>query len=218
MTLPLQKTLTLSLAAAQATGICLSQAGSAGTALTINGSLASSGVATMDTARRIIITSAGNDQNCTFTIVGTDYYGRAATSTVQGANAGAAQSSKDFLTVTSVTPSIATAANVTVGTNGVASTPPHVLDTVTNPANVSIAGIVISGSATYSIEQSYDDLAPSWDFTNNPPTWFPTGVANQGVNASASLNSPANMIRLTILSGTGQVQARIIQNFRAGAF
>ena len=217
MTLPLQKTLTLSLAAAQSTGICLAQSGTAATALTINGALASSGVATMDTARRVIITSAGNDQNCVFTVVGTDYFGRACTSTVQGVNNGAAQSTKDFLTVTSVTPSINTASTVTVGTSTVGSTPPHVLDTVTNPPNVSIANIV-TGAVTYSIEECYDDLAPSWDVTNNTPVWFQTGMSNQAANSTGSLNAGVNMVRLTILTGTGQVQTRIIQNFIAGHF
>ena len=76
------------LAAAAATGIALSQSGTAGTALTLNGSLVTSGVANLGSiARRVIVTSAGNDSTNTFTIVGTDRYGRTQTEVLTGANA-----------------------------------------------------------------------------------------------------------------------------------
>src|SRR5581483_6712603 len=85
-------------AAGVANGIAQSQAGTAGTALTLNGSLVTSGIAYLDAsnktptvatpnaARRVIVTSAGNDSGITFAIVGTDRYGNALSETLAGTN------------------------------------------------------------------------------------------------------------------------------------
>ena len=61
------------LAAADADGICASQTPLAAGALTINGALATGGVATIAVPARITITSAGNDSTNTFVVVGTDH-------------------------------------------------------------------------------------------------------------------------------------------------
>ena len=215
---PYQKTLTLSLIAAVANGVALSQAGTAATPLTINGSLATSSVATFDTARRVGITSAGNDTTNTFTIVGTDYYGRPQTEVLAGASLGTAQTVRDFLTVSSVTPTNNTAANVTVGTTNTGSTPPHVLDVFANPASISLAGIVTGSGVDYTAEQSYDDLSPNYNVNATPPTYFPTSLASQSGNASGVLTAPATLLRLTLNStGTGSVALRIVQASLAGA-
>lgn len=212
---PYQKTLTLSLIAAVANGVALSQAGTAATPLTINGSLATSSVATFDTARRVGITSAGNDTTNTFTIVGTDYYGRPQTEVLAGASGGTAQTLRDFLTVSSVTPTNNTAANVTVGTTTVGSTPPVVLDCLANPFLVSVANI-ITGTVNYNIEETFDDFSPAWNVNIATPTWFQTGMIDEIANSTGSLNAPATMIRLTINSGTGSVITRIIQSALLG--
>lgn len=88
----------------------------AAAALTINGTLASGGVATLLEARNVIITSGGNDSGITFAVVGTDIYGQALTETITGANVGVATGNKAFKTVTSVTPSGSAAGTVKVGT------------------------------------------------------------------------------------------------------
>lgn len=212
---PYQKTLTLSLVAAVANGVALSQAGTAATALTLNGSLVTGGVAKFDVPRRIGITSAGNDSAINFTIVGTNYSGNKQTEVLAGANIGTAQTVRDFATVTSITPSGNTAANITAGTTSVASTAPYVCDAIAI-AQISVANIV-SGVVNYTIEETFDDFSPNWDIYTVPPTWFATGMANETTNSTGTLNSPANMVRLTINSGTGSVTTRIIQAFRAGA-
>lgn len=107
-------------AVAVANGICQSQAGTAGVALTLNGSLVASGVATLDAnnnAKQVIVTSAGNDLGVVFAISGTiSPNGPSFTEQLTGANAGIAGSSNAFYTVTSVVPSGNTASTVTVGT------------------------------------------------------------------------------------------------------
>lgn len=215
MTLPYQRTLSLSLVAAAATGIALSQSGTAATPLTINGSLATGGVATFDVPRRVGITSAGNDSGITFTIVGTDYYGRTQTEVLKGANTTVAQTTHDFATVTSITPSGNTASTVTSGTTSVGSTQPMVIDSFANPTNISLAGIV-TGTVNYTVEECYDDLAPDWNVNANTPTWFATSITGASTNTTGTLTSPANLVRLTINSGTGAALVRVLQGFIAG--
>jgi hypothetical protein len=196
-------TLILTLANAVATGIAASQSGTANTGLLINGSLASGGVATMDVARRVIITSAGNDSSITFTIVGTDRYGRPQSETVTGANTPTVvQSVKDYLTVTSITPSGNTASTVTAGTNQVASTAPYIADYM---ANQPYAGCTLTGTLTWdaSVEIANDDLAPAWDVTNNPPTWTaPSAFSGKSSTVQGQVPGPFTMIRLTSVSFT----------------
>src|SRR5690349_9122021 len=110
--------LTKSLVAAAATGISTSQGPiTAGNKFTLNGSKVSGGVATFDSQRRVIITSAGNDSGITFTITGTNDDGNTISEVLTGANATAAVSGLDYLTVTSIVANGTTASTVTAGTN-----------------------------------------------------------------------------------------------------
>lgn len=217
---PYQKTISLSLTAATANGIAQSQSGTAGTALTLNGSLVSAGVAVLGTvARRVIITPAANESTNTFTIVGTDRYGRSQTEALAGvANPSIAQTAHDFLTVTSIEPTNNTAGTVTAGTNTVASSDAFICDALITTANYSCA-VVTSGTVNYSIQESYDDLGPDWDQANNTAVWFTDPTFNaQSSNMAGLLSGPFSMIRLTINSGTGTATARIITPMGTGPF
>ncbi|WP_022680641.1 filamentous hemagglutinin N-terminal domain-containing protein, partial [Sandarakinorhabdus limnophila] len=98
------------------TAVSASQAvADAGGAVTINGSAAASNVATSSTGNRIVITSAADDSARTFTVTGTDMFGRALTETITGANAAAASGSKYFATVTAVSAGAGAASTVAVG-------------------------------------------------------------------------------------------------------
>jgi hypothetical protein len=206
--------------AAAATGIATSQALTAGTKMTLNGSLVSGGVATLDTggaARRVIITPAGNETTNSFTIVGTDRYGRPQTEVLAGVNNPAvAQSTKDFKTVTSITPTNNGAGNASAGTNGVGSSAPMIADWNPNGNQIGCT-TVVTGTVNYTIEEARDDLAPAWDLTINNPTWVadPTFNALTAI-ASGNLPGPFTMIRVTINSGTGSVTAKIITPFIGG--
>lgn len=206
----------LILPAAVTNGIAQSQSGTAGTALTLNGSLVSGGVANLVIAQRVVIHSNGDDTAHTFSLVGTDRSGRAQSETLTGANAGNAISSKDYSTVTVVLPNNNTASTVFVGTNAYGSTAPYVVDSFINPANYGI-GILVTGTVTYVIEGSYDDLSPSWDLANNSPTWFSVIDGSAGTTQNGTITGPFTMLRLTITSGTGTVTARLIVPFIAGA-
>lgn len=213
-----QNLLTLSLAAAVANGIALSQSGTTATPLTLNGSLVTGGVAKFDVARRVIVTSAGNDSGITFTIVGTDRYGRQQTEVLTGGNGAAvAQTQHDFLTVSSITPSGGTASTVTAGTSVVGSTAPIVMDAYANPQGISVAAIVVSGTPTYTVEICYDDLAPAYDVNTNTPTWFAaSGFNAQTTNQFDTVTGPFNLLRLTNNLSSGQVNVKVIQPLGAG--
>lgn len=209
---------TLALVAAASTGIATSQSLGAAGNLTLNGSLVTGGVATFDVARRVGITSVGNDTGLTWTIAGTDRYGRAQSEALTGAGAGlTVQSLKDYLTVTKIAGSAATASTVTAGTTSVGSTAPYVVDTFVNPSNYGV-GFEITGTVTTGLEGAMIDLTPSWDLANNTVAWYSiTGATSVSSNQQSTITGPFTMIRLTNTSGTGTAKARLVVPFLAGA-
>lgn len=89
--------------AAVVTGaVCATQSAAAAGNLTINGTLASGGVATLDVPRAVTVTSTGDDSSVNITITGTDTYGETLVWTTTGPNAASTTSPKAFKTVTQV--------------------------------------------------------------------------------------------------------------------
>lgn len=116
----LTHTVTINLGApdtADADGVCASQAGTAATAMTINGALASGGVATFDVPRNVV---AAWTNTATLTVTGTDEYGN---TVVETSGSGTSMAGKKaFKTITSVVPS-ANITGATVGTGDVLGLP-----------------------------------------------------------------------------------------------
>lgn len=155
------KRVTISLAAADDNGVCQSQTPAAGGSqtLTINGALATGGVATMDVARHVSITSAGNDSGRTFTVTGTDRYGNSISESITGPNTTTVNGSKNFLTVTQVAVDDDTAAAITVGSADEADTPWIPMCRWVKPFNVNI-GCVLSSTANlaFEMEHTFSDV------------------------------------------------------------
>lgn len=203
---------TKSLTAASANNVAISQTlGGAGN-LTLNGSAASGGVATLDTQRRVIITSAGNDSGINWTVIGTDETGNPIKDIFAGGNIAVAQSNIDFLTVTSVSGSGAAAAAVTVGTNTTGSSPWKYFDGYIPTPNMSIDMELLSGSGTATFEYTYGGFlaAPgvASSIANGPASPNPVAVPHpslQGLTASqeGQLGYAVTGYRLTITLGTG---------------
>ena len=126
--------------AADTNGICTSQTTSAAANLSLDGALCatingnsvyapsvSGTAATADGAwaRKIGITSDGNDSTVTYTIYGTDVDGKALSEAVTGPNSTTVYSTNstaaNFKTVTRIATSAATVGNITVGTAAVAA-------------------------------------------------------------------------------------------------
>lgn len=209
--------ITKALTAASANAIALSQSLAAAGALTLNGASASGGVATLDTQRRVIITSAGADAGLTWTIIGTDDNGNPIKDSFAGASSPAvAASNLDFKTVTSITSSGATAAAVTAGTNTTGSSPWDMFDDNIPTPNISGDLILVTGAGTASWEYTYDPFLVPIPYPMAPtspialaaanPNPLAHGVTNMTAITSSkdgSINFPIHAQRLTITLGTG---------------
>jgi len=200
------------LAAAAANNIALSQTPTA--ALTLNGSLVVGGVAVMDKPRRVLITTTGNESAKTFTIVGTSWSGASISEVMTGPNISTGQSVLDYATVTSITISATAAAALTVGTNGVASSPWVNLD----PWALPQVGIqcTASGTVNYTVQISYDDPnSPTNAVTPANMTWLSSlDAAVVGATATQQSNFAYQPLwtRVLLNSGTGSVVATFNQS------
>lgn len=93
---------------------------------------------------------------------------------------------------------------------GVGSTAVVPLDIHSNAMNVGV-GCILTGTATYSVEHTFDDPFAS-DFVAASANWLPnTGLTSKSVSADGNYAFPVRAIRLTIASGTGAVQMTVIQ-------
>ena len=122
-----------------------------------NGGLAVNNVAIFDVPRRVLVTSAGNDLGITFYVGGRLASGAPMWEGVPGTNAGSAYTKNDFASVNYVGASGASASTVQFGTTTVASTR-WVLDNFLAPNwALSVWVSIVSGSATYTVEDTPDD-------------------------------------------------------------
>lgn len=175
------------------------------------------GTAIIDTAtaansapgRRVAIAYTGTDTS--FTIVGTNGTGNVVTDVAVG-SAGAAQSNLDFVTVTSVTPVGGGLTGVTVGTNGVGSSPWVTFNfRGYSPMNVSAAIELITGAVNFTVQYTYDDpnnLAPGALF---PEAINMAQITGASGSIDAAFTTPIVAVRLLINSGTGEVRTRFEQ-------
>jgi hypothetical protein len=200
------------LTAASANNIALSQSLASAGAVTLNGSTVTGGVATLDHARRIGVTSAGNDSALTWTLSGTDWAGNPISETFAGANVGVASSVLDYLTVTSLVASAATAAAITVGTTAIAGSPWVRFDEwAYGPVGIQFS---VSGTVNYTLNTTQDDVndvaapiarnAVVWDISGSP-------VIGATATTTISLATAPRFARVLLNSGSGTVTATFNQ-------
>lgn len=209
------------LVAASANNITLSQTTAGAANLTLNGSTVTAGVATLDTPRRVIVTSAGNDSGITFTATGTDFSGNPMVATGTGTNSGVLDFGVSFKTITKITTSGATSVSgVTVGTNGVADSDPIFLDQFGfAPTSLQIS---VSGTANYTVKQTLDNPTdPFWKWATGAVAtsysnvvWINHPDANLVAATTSQQGNYAyvpKIIKVTLNSGTGYVLLQAIQ-------
>ena len=170
-------------------------------------------VATLDTQRRIQITSGGTDTGITFTVNGTNDVGATISDTFAGGSAGTpAISNLDFRTVTSVTHTGSVAGTLTIGTvtaalSPLASTPWFITNNLLRPYNAAVSGVV-TGTVNYTIEYTYQDPNNLPSGLNFPVPFFAPGftatssAAPVSATKDGAINDPVTAIRFTLLSGT----------------
>lgn len=211
-------TLTKQLTALDRDGICAAQQRVGAGALTINGALAASGVATLDTQRIVGIYSAGNLSARVFTVTGTDENGIPISETITGPNATTVSGVLNFKTVTAVSVDATIATDAEVGTTGVGATPIVMIEQHISPANVGLF-VEIAAAATVNVTVQ-----------NTPDNIFDLSLVNQaalgvpGINwtddvilaaiaasAASNLAVPVAGVRLVVNSGTDAVKLIVRQ-------
>lgn len=217
------------LAAANATAVAASQTpGAAGFLVLTGGANLVAGptliqgvnytnYAQMDLPRRVSIASTGADGAVVFTVKGFNRDLQPISEQVTGvATPTPVQTQNDFLIVTSVFASGATAGAITVGTNTTASTAWVGVNLYSTSWALTGVAVTVSGSITgYQIEHTYDDInaaisLPLEGFVVEqnsavPPTVFLSGAAS-ATGAAMEIpyaDKPIMAHRLTITSGTG---------------
>lgn len=194
------------LTALDADGIAATQTPSGAGNLTLDGVLASGGVATFTAPQRVTITSAGNDTGRTFTVYGTDYGNNAISEAITGASGGAATSAYSFLTVTRIAVDDATAGAVTAGINGAGEMPWIPLDH--HAQQFQYAYNVDIGTATFTVESTLDEVQTIGYTT--PATATVEASGSSDVSGSSTVPCTAIRVKVTAFT-TGNIVFRLLQ-------
>jgi hypothetical protein len=99
-------------------GISQASTPSGAGSLTLGGDLASGGIATLTSQRKILIYSSGNDSGVTFAVTGQNALGVAVTESITGPNTTTVYSSSTYKTISSITISGAGTGSIEVGQVG----------------------------------------------------------------------------------------------------
>jgi hypothetical protein len=192
--------------AVDADGVCASQSPAAG-AILINGALTTGGVATFGAAQKVRLTSGGNDSGITFTFTGTDADGNVQSETVNGTNASNSDTTKFYKTITSISKSGAAAGTIVVGNLITSVSPTLKINTTISPCNFNILTQLISGTATWGMDYTFDEPKT----VNN--TWIAdTTVTGKSANFEATWIKPVGGLRLNLTaSNAGVVALKVIQ-------
>ena len=198
--------MTLAPSAAAVNSVSASASPAAG-AIAIDGTLASGGVATLGAAQLITLVSGGNDTGITFTITGTDCNGRAQTESTVGASAGTKTSTKYFKTVSSITHTGSVAGTLSVG-NAIDSVSNNIFPDLSVPfTQIGIGVQLVSGTATYKVQHSYQDGRSS-----HPTVWFDNSAGAKSASSEATYSTPVATIQILLsASSSAVISGRIIQ-------
>ena len=182
-----------------------------GTLVATSGSGGPNGAAILDTPRRILITT--NDTTTSFTITGTDVTGNTQSESfiVSG---GSSYSQLDYATVTSVKANQGPTAALTIGTNGIASSPWVFFD---EWANTQIfIQIDVVGNANYTLQFTGDTLNSTMGSVDIPSNmqWLPSNdlnVVNSTTSQQTNFLFAPTFARILLNSGNGTVTAKFSQ-------
>lgn len=211
------------LAAGSHTAIAASQSPGAGS-ISINGSLAADGIATLDAPRRVVIVSGGNDSGIAFTIMGTGRSGQAISETLFGANAGTVISQLDYATVTGITHTGSVASTLTAGT-GISGTDAPLASSAWGRLDdygfqgVNLA-VEVTGVANYTVESSNDDpnAVPPMPVTALAAmVWIPhSTLVNQSQSLMDKYDVKPSWCRLTLNSAAATSGSASLTAIQAG--
>ena len=79
------------------------------------------------------------------------------------------------------------------------------------PFSVGFAAVITSGTPTYSVEYTYDDVQQA----SPTPVWFAhTAASGATTSKDGAITSPCAAVRVTISSGSGTVRLVTLQGLR----
>lgn len=187
-------------------GICQSQTPSGAGNLTINGALASGGVATLGEMTAPTVYGGSDESGKTFTFTGTDRYGFPVTSAATtGPTAGATVTcATSFKTVTQVAVSAATTGAIEVGVTGTGISRAIPMDIHQNGFSVSL-GVDITGTIDFTVQHTFDDpFAATYNPYASTAKWFDhSTIAADTADVDGNYAFPCRAIRLKVNSSSG---------------
>jgi hypothetical protein len=184
-------------------------------------SIGINGFATMAQPRRVAFTPGGADTGMSFLITGTDSQGSAISETVTGGSSTAVWTKLAYKTITSIIASDATASTLIIGdaadsvAGGSAYSAILYPDLFLNPFNIGIGAQTVTGTATYSVQHTFDDIDNN-DISSLVAAKWADNTGISGKTASDNLVSgnyayPVSGIRIMLTSGTGTVKCWLRQ-------
>ena len=153
-------------------GICASQTPTGASNLTINGTLATAGVAALGAVSAPTVYGGSDEAGKTFTFTGTDYYGVSKTSAaLTGPTAGATVVSEmSFKTITQVAVSAATTGAIEIGVNGTGISRAIPMDIHQSAFNVALV-LDVTDTIDVTVQHTHADPFAS-DFNNYTALWL----------------------------------------------
>jgi hypothetical protein len=218
---PIQQTLNIE--TADPNGVVTAETPANNVDLTIGGAYASGGVATFPFPTAVTFTSADDLSTVTFTVIGTSATGVYLQESIVGPNNDTVETENVFATVTDIavaTVTTFTTEEVEVGGAdvGIGTGPWWPLDIYTpNQVTTISANILASGSATYSVQYTNEDIF-------NLPAADCLAVAHPaagGAFTSATTDQThftttlMRAVRVNVASGSGQLRITVVQQSTA---
>lgn len=199
---------TASPTALDADGVCEAQTTAGAGNLTINGVLATGGVATFGEQQRVTLYSAADLRALTFTVYGTTAVGDSISEAIVGPNAGTVTTTANFKTVTQVAVDGAVGTNVTVGNSNAMETPWIGLNYIRSMKGISVE-LSTGANLAYEVQYGVRKRIGSSDPETSIFSLEDGTLTAKGVSAGIVANIPYPLIRLGItafVSGTATLR------------
>lgn len=163
----------------------------------------------LDTQRVVGITGAGNDSARTFVVTGVDDNGNVISESLAGPNVNTVSTTLNYRRITSITIDAAAAGALTVGTTGVGSSTPIVLDQYLSPFSVGLEADA-TGTINYDVQYTYGNVFDAAALSSL--VWYSiTALTGQTTDKDGSLGTPVRAVRSKINSGAGSVKLTVMQ-------
>jgi hypothetical protein len=221
---PIQKT--IDIAAATSNTVATSQTPVNGVNLTLNGSLVTSGVATYTYPTKVTVTSTDNLTTVTFTVYGlvlnADNTKTQGSEVVTGPNNTTVATTQTFVnvrlitvaTVTTFTTEAVVVGGAAVGIGDGAWLP---LDIYTpNQVTTISCNILASGSATYSVQYTNEDIFDTAVYATALAVVHPVAALTSATtDQTAFTTTLMRAVRVNVASGAGQLRVTVVQQSTA---